>query len=211
MRQCPVCEIDAYLQIRAKDMESARLYKIIFARCKVTERQLRRMYVGFGMKTRVSARGPTIWHREDTWKIYYLPEKGHVQLLHNNYWVRENGERFFTKGFHVQSPAAADTDFEYALRLVQNYDYSPEDAMLHKRMEMIQTEKPAPIADSLAGWELREFQTLQENQELQGYLELLDVRQYAELEEKMPKGMWQRIKQWFGKLYAGLRRICGGG
>lgn len=250
MRQCPVCETDAYLRLGAKDMESAKLYKKIFARCEVTPRQLRGMYVGFNMKTRVSAKGLTIWHREDTWKVYLLPEKGHVQLLHNNYWVGENGERFFTKGFHVQNPAAADTDFEYAFRLIRNYDYSPENAMLHKRAEVPQAAEPA--AASPVGWQLRELPQFQEilelpefqetkevqkdgrfgkpweSQEPQEYQEAwefqepqecreawespghLDGPQYAGPEEKVPRGIWQRVKQWFRKLWAKLRRWMSG-
>ena len=131
MRQCPACAAESYLRIGAKDPENSEHYKRIFELCGITQKQLRNMYLVKGMKTRISGSGFLISYKKDTWKIRLLSENGHVQLLHNNYRVLQNGQRQFVQGFHVQNPSCEDTNFGYALGLIRNYDYSPENAAKH--------------------------------------------------------------------------------
>ena len=115
MRQCPACAAESYLRIGAKDPENSEHYKRIFELCGITQKQLRNIYLVKGMKTRISGSGFLISYKKDTWKIRLLSENGHVQLLHNNYRVLQNGQRQFVQGFHVQNPSCEDTNFGYAL------------------------------------------------------------------------------------------------
>lgn len=131
MEQCPECALDAYLWMGARDPEEKDVYQQLFARFRITEEQIRNMYVERKMITRVSRDALTVWYKDDTWRIKALPAKGHVQLYHNNYAVRRGGVREFTQGFHIQNLSCEDTNISYALGIIRNYEYRPEEAMLH--------------------------------------------------------------------------------
>lgn len=131
LKPCPDCMIHAYVIAGAKDPKEIETYLDFFERTKMTTEQIRNIYVENGMKTRMSMDTMTVWHKEDAWRIKSLPKKGHVQLYHNNYAVRKNGVREFTQGFHIQSPACADTNIKYALSIIKKYEYKPEEYALH--------------------------------------------------------------------------------
>ena len=131
LKPCPECMIQAYVSAGAKDPKEMETYLSFFEKTKMTIDQIRNVYVENGMKTRISIDTMTVWHKEDTWRIKNLPKKGHVQLYHNNYAVRKKGVREFTQGFHIQSPVCADTDIRYALSIIKNYEYKPEEYALH--------------------------------------------------------------------------------
>ena len=131
LKPCPECMIQAYVSAGAKDSKELETYLGFFEKTKMTIDQIRNVYVENGMKTRISIDTMTVWHKEDTWRIKSLPKKGHVQLYHNNYAVRKKGVREFTQGFHIQSPMCADTDIGYALSIIKNYEYKPEEYALH--------------------------------------------------------------------------------
>lgn len=131
LRPCSECMIQAYITAGAKDPKEIDRYQQFFEKTKMTENQIRSIYVENGMKTRISLDAMTVWHREDTWRIKTLPKKGHVQLFHNNYVIRRKGVREFTQGFHIQNIACEDTNIGYALSIIKNYEYKPEEYALH--------------------------------------------------------------------------------
>lgn len=131
-QQCPECAIRTYVSVGAKDPESMKLYEQFFEKTCMTDVQVRSIYIENDMKTRITMDTMTVWHKEDAWRIKALPKKGHVQLYHNNYAIRKKGIREFTLGFHIQNLACMDTNMGYALSIIENYEYKPEEAMLHK-------------------------------------------------------------------------------
>lgn len=158
LKPCSECMIQAYVSAGAKDPKEIEKYRAFFEKAQMSIEQIRSIYVENGMKTRISMDVMTVWHKEDTWRIKCLPRKGHVQLYHNNYAVRKKGVREFTQGFHVQSSACADTDIGYALSIIKNYEYKPEDYALHnskvnpskkKKLKQHQAEKMEMTAVSL--------------------------------------------------------------
>lgn len=155
---CPDCMIKAYILEGAKDPKEFDKYQDFFEKSQMSDEQIRNVYIDNGMKTRISPGIMTIWHKEDTWRIKCLPKKGHVQLYHNNYVVRKKGVREFTQGFHIQSSICADTDIAYALSIIKNYEYKPEEYALHnskvnpiekKKAKQKQAEKMEKSAVSL--------------------------------------------------------------
>ena len=158
LKPCPECMIQAYVSAGAKDPKEMETYLSFFEKTKMTIDQIRNVYVENGMKTRISIDTMTVWHKEDTWRIKNLPKKGHVQLYHNNYAVRKKGVREFTQGFHIQSPVCADTDIRYALSIIKNYEYKPEEYALHnsklnkaekRKAQQCQAEKMEKVSLSL--------------------------------------------------------------
>ena len=158
LKPCPECMIQAYVSAGAKDPKEMETYLSFFEKTKMTIDQIRNVYVENGMKTRISIDTMTVWHKEDTWRIKNLPKKGHVQLYHNNYAVRKKGVREFTQGFHIQSPVCADTDIRYALSIIKNYEYKPEEYALHnsklnkaekRKAKQCQAEKMEKVSLSL--------------------------------------------------------------
>ena len=158
LKPCPECMIQAYVSAGAKDPKEMETYLSFFEKAKMTIDQIRNVYVENGMKTRISIDTMTVWHKEDTWRIKNLPKKGHVQLYHNNYAVRKKGVREFTQGFHIQSPVCADTDIRYALSIIKNYEYKPEEYALHnsklnkaekRKAKQCQAEKMEKVSLSL--------------------------------------------------------------
>ena len=158
LKPCPECMIQAYVSAGAKDSKELETYLGFFEKTKMTIDQIRNVYVENGMKTRISIDTMTVWHKEDTWRIKNLPKKGHVQLYHNNYAVRKKGVREFTQGFHIQSPVCADTDIRYALSIIKNYEYKPEEYALHnsklnkaekRKAKQCQVEKMEKVSLSL--------------------------------------------------------------
>ncbi len=131
LKPCFDCMIQAYVTAGAKDPKEIDKYLAFFEKTQLTTDQIRNIYVENRMKTRISMDAMTVWHKDDTWRIKCLPKKGHVQLYHNNYAVRKKGVREFTQGFHVQSPACSDTNIGYALSVIKNYEYKPEEYALH--------------------------------------------------------------------------------
>ena len=131
LRPCRTCMTQAYIVAGAKDPEEIDRYLRFFEKERMTDEQIRSIYVEYGMTTRIFHDTMTIWHREDTWRIKELPRKGHVQLYHNNYVVRENGIREFVQGFHIQNISCEDTNIRYALSIIKNYEYKPEEYALH--------------------------------------------------------------------------------
>ena len=85
--------------------------------------------------------------------------------------MRKKGAREFTQGFHIQSPMCADTDIGYALSIIKNYEYKPEEYALHSgrlnksekmRVKQCQAEKMEKISlplEALIGEKIAE-QTL---------------------------------------------------
>lgn len=140
LKPCPDCMIQAYVSAGAKDSKEIETYLVFFEKTKMTIDQIRDIYVENGMKTRITTDTMTVWHKEDTWRIKCLPKKGHVQLYHNNYVVRKKGVREFTQGFHIQNPVCSDTNISYALSILKNYEYRPEEYALHNS-KMNQSEK----------------------------------------------------------------------
>ena len=128
---CPQCMIRAYILAGAYDPKEYLKYEEFFAKIKITAEQIRSIYIEKRMKTRIYPDALTIWYQEDAWRIKALPKKGHVQLLHNNYIVRKKGIREFTQRFHIQNTACEDTNITYALGLIMNYSYHPEESALH--------------------------------------------------------------------------------
>ena len=158
LKPCSECMIQAFVSAGAKDLKEIEKYRAFFEKAQMSIEQIRSIYVENGMKTRISMDVMTVWHKEDTWRIKCLPRKGYVQLYHNNYAVRKKGVREFTQGFHVQSSACADTDIGYALSIIKNYEYKPEDYALHnskvnpskkKKLKQHQAEKMEMTAVSL--------------------------------------------------------------
>lgn len=191
MRQCFACAAEAYLRIGAKDPENTEYYKRIFELCGVTPKQLRNMFLARGMKTRISGNGFLVSYREDTWKIIPLPGNGRVQLLHNNYRVLPGGQRQFVRGFHVQNPNCADATFGYALGLIQNYDYSPENAEKHTlRGEARITGRNGNPAASLGE---KGTEKVREQQERK------DIREPICRAESVAGNRWERVKKWVKK------------
>lgn len=132
LEPCSECMIQAYVSAGAKDPKEIENYEVFFEKAQMSIEQIRNIYVENGMKTRISMDVMTVWHKEDTWRIKCLSRKGHVRLYHNNYTVRKKGVREFTQGFHVQSSACEDTDISYALSIIKNYEYKPEEYALHR-------------------------------------------------------------------------------
>lgn len=128
---CQECMVQAYVVAGAKDPKEIDRYLQFFEKAGMTESQIRNIYIENGMKTRIAMDFLTIWHKEDAWRIKTLPKKGHVQLYHNNYVVRKKGVREFTQGFHLQSAFCEDTNISYALSIIKNYSYKPEERALH--------------------------------------------------------------------------------
>ena len=131
LKHCPECMIQAYVVSGAKDPKEIDSYLKFFKKVGITEEHAKNIFIDNKMYTRISPDILTIWHKEDTWKIKALPKKGRVQVFHNNYKVKAKGERAFTQGFHVQSMACEDTDIDYALNVIKNYKYKPEECALH--------------------------------------------------------------------------------
>lgn len=77
----------------AKDSKDIDLYLHFFEKVRMTDAQVRNIFIDHKMKTRISSNSLIVWHEEDTWRIKALPKKGHVQLFHNNYVKRKNGVR----------------------------------------------------------------------------------------------------------------------
>lgn len=132
-KPCPKCEIQAYIAAGAKDPKEIERYCQFFERTGMTRKQIRNMYIDRGVETRIYPDAMTMWYKEDTWRIKALPKKGHVQLYHNNYVIRKKGIREFTQGFHIQSVSCEDTNIGYALGIIKNYEYKPEEYALHIR------------------------------------------------------------------------------
>ena len=130
---CSTCMIQAYIAAGAKDPEEINTYLHFFEKTKMTDDQIRNIYVENEMKTRIFHDTMTVWHKEDTWCIKALLKKGHVQLYHNNYVIRKNGVREFTQGFHIQNISCEDTNIRYVLSIIKNYEYKPEEYALHKK------------------------------------------------------------------------------
>lgn len=131
LKPCPECMIQAYIISGAKDPKEIDWYLRFFEKVGITEERAKNIFIDNKMNTRISPDIMTIWHKEDTWRIKALPKKGRVQVFHNNYKVKAKGERSFTQGFHLQSPACADTNIDYALSVIKNYKYKPEECALH--------------------------------------------------------------------------------
>lgn len=131
MKQCPECAVTAYIRIGAKDPEDMERYLALFDRIRMPVNLVRVMYLDMQMRTRLRGDTIIVWHKEDVWKIRALHKKGHVQLFHNNYIVRKDGGREFTGNFHIQNGYCRDTNISYALNLIGNYDFKPEEAELH--------------------------------------------------------------------------------
>ena len=173
LKPCSECMIQAYVIAGAKDPKEMDKYLAFFEKTKMSTNQIRKIYVENGVKTRISIDAMTVWHKEDTWRIKSLPKKGHVQLYHNNYVVRKNGVRKFTQDFHVQNPACLDTNISYALSIIKNYEYKPEEYALHnskgnstekkkvKQHQAEKTEMPAVPVEELLGDKMTEQTLLQ--------------------------------------------------
>lgn len=131
MEQCPECAAAAYIRIGAKDPEDMERYLSLFDRIGMPVKAARKMYLNKQMRTRIRRDTIIVWHKEDMWKIRALSRKGRVQLFHNNYIVGKDGRREFTGNFHIQNEHCRDTNISYALNIIGNYDFKPEEAELH--------------------------------------------------------------------------------
>lgn len=131
LKPCSECKLQAYVASGAKDPKDIELYLHFFEKVRMTDTQVKNIFIDNKMKTRITSDSLTVWHIEDTWRIKALPKKGQVQLLHNNYVKRKNGIREFVQGFHIQNDACADTNVRYALSVIKKYEYNPEEWVLH--------------------------------------------------------------------------------
>ena len=180
---CPACMLRAYIAAGAKDLEEMERYLQFFEKTRMTDEQIRSIYIECGMKTRIFHDTMTIWYKEDTWRIRTLPKKGHVQLYHNNYAVRKGGIREFTQGFHIQNISCEDTNIQYALSIIKNYEYRPEESDLHRN------------SPYLAGKEkVRQKQPDAAEKMALPLEEMLEDR-------SNPKSVWQRIKEFFHSMF----------
>jgi len=93
-------------------------------------------------------------------ELNIFQRRGMFNSINNNYAVRKKGVREFTQGFHVQSPACSDTNIGYALSIIKNYEYKPEEYALHngkvnpierKKAKQHQAEKMEMTARSSIG------------------------------------------------------------
>lgn len=131
MEQCPEYAAAAYIHIGAKDPEDMRQYLELFDKIRIPVSLVRHMYLDKQMRTRIRRDTIIVWYGEDVWKIRALSKKGRIQLFHNNYVVKAEGVREFTGGFHIQNRRCNDTYISYALNLIENYEFKPEEAELH--------------------------------------------------------------------------------
>lgn len=186
LRPCSECMIQAYITAGAKDSKEIDRYQQFFEKTKMTEKQIRSIYVENGMKTRIFPDAMTVWHREDTWRIKTLPKKGHVQLYHNNYVIREKGVREFTQGFHIQNITCEDTNIGYALSIIKNYEYKPEEYALHSSQVNLSRQK-----------KVRQKQIDQMDHMNQEALPLEDISG----DGCSKQTIWQRIGRFFCKIF----------
>lgn len=180
LQRCSDCEVAAYINYGAKDPEEIEKYEDFFRKTKMSLDQIRKMYIVYGMKTRIYSDTMTIWCKQDVWRMKALPKKGRVQLYHNNYIIRKKGVREFTKGFHIQNLQCEDTNITYALNLICNYEYIPEEWAFH------QNNKQAI--------ERMKEQKLQENDNVFSLEVLLS-------KEAERENIWYRIKYFVKKLF----------
>lgn len=80
LKPCSDCMVQAYVSAGAKDPKEIEKYRAFFDKTQLSIDQIRNIYVENGMKTRISMDAMTVWYKEDTWRIKYLPKKGHVQI-----------------------------------------------------------------------------------------------------------------------------------
>lgn len=181
LQVCPECEITAYIRYGAKDPEETDTYMQFFEKTKITTEWIRKLFVDYGMKTRIYPDIMTVWDKQDTWRIKALPQKGHVQLYHNNYVIRKNGVREFTNGFHLQNLSCEDTDITNAIKQIHNYEYIPEEWAYHQNNR----EKIEKINKQHAQKEEENALSLEE---------LL-------ANEKERKTVWSQIKNYFRSMF----------
>ena len=117
--QCGDCATTAYIRNGAEDMNNIEKYKAFFQRINLSGKGIRKLYIEHDVRTKIDTDIMTIWYKEDTWKIKALTGTPRVELLHNNYVIR-NGQRFFTNGFHTQIPLV---DINDAFNYIFGYDY----------------------------------------------------------------------------------------
>ena len=182
LKSCSTCTVRAYVVSGAKDSNEIEKYLKFFERVGLTKEQAKNIFIDNGMRTRISLDSMTIWHKDDTWRIKALPMKGRVQVYHNNYRIIANGERAFTQGFHIQSSFCEDTNIDYALSVIKNYKYKPEESALHISGNRVAAQKKIKT------------KKLQEQEKAAVSIEVLmeDVLE--------PLTAWQKFKRWIYKI-----------
>ena len=117
--QCGECASRAYIRNGAEDVNNLDKYLAFFHRVNWKPKNIRRLYIEHDVRTRIDTDVITVWYAEDVWKIKSIPGTDRVELMHNNYVLR-NGQRFFTNGFHTQIPYG---DMNDAVNNIFGYDY----------------------------------------------------------------------------------------
>lgn len=130
---CPDCEAQTYIRFGAKDPEEMNAYMKFFEKVEITTRQIREIYIGNHMQTRLQPNGLVIWHREDAWRLV-IARGNRVKLYHNNYRIKKDGTREFIPGYHIQGKPDATYHITSALKIILNYRFRQGDRLLHKNM-----------------------------------------------------------------------------
>ncbi|MDO4314036.1 MAG: hypothetical protein Q4C52_13225, partial [Eubacteriales bacterium] len=69
--------------------------------------------------------------REKSFDIIEISKRGNESCKG---WYKNDGIREFTQGFHIQNRICKNTHISYALHIIENYDFKPEEAKLHKNI-----------------------------------------------------------------------------
>jgi len=118
-KQCPCCEMQAYLRIGAEDYKKYKRYEELFEKMKVDTSFIRKLYIEMRCKTKLTALDTIhILHGEQMWKIRLLNGRGRVELLHNDYRLSYYGECTRFNTYHIQRENA---DADYALEVIAEY------------------------------------------------------------------------------------------
>lgn len=121
-KQCPCCELRAYLCIGAEDYKQYKKYESLFEKMKVNTAFIRKLYIEMSCKTKISAIDTiSILHGEEKWKIRSLNGRGRVELLHNDYMLSYYGECTRFNTYHIQSETCSNTTAAYALEVIARH------------------------------------------------------------------------------------------
>ncbi len=137
---CPICEIQAYLRLGARDFSQSADYERIFKEMQLTPKTLRRVYVHEKMNTEIITRNCLkIWCKEDVWLLNTEPKTHLLRLRHNNYHSKPDGSREFYPGFHEQMLCKSAT---YAFKVIAGYTYDKHKAAVANRQNHATSAEP---------------------------------------------------------------------
>lgn len=104
------------------DFKHYDLYKRFFQRGGIRVEAVEELVDQYGARIRMED-PDTLWIkcREDQWKII-LNEDRKVTLLHNNYMMLDETQRYILGGYHNQTPSG-NAAMSYAFKLIENYTW----------------------------------------------------------------------------------------